>query len=120
MPSPSVAIVLKTGTSQTEGSSSLRDSSSSLAVTSSSALPLPAEILAWWRGIPRMVRPARIAFITSISFTNRSAPGRSALFTQKMSATSIRPAFIAWMPSPDSGTRTTTVESAAAAISSSD
>src|SRR3990167_5462366 len=47
------------------------------------------------------------------------APGRSALLTRKTSAASISPAFIVWMASPDSGTRTTTVVSASFMMSSS-
>jgi hypothetical protein len=58
--------------------------------------------------------------ICEISRARRSAPGRSALLMTNRSAASIRPAFMAWMESPDSGTSTTTVLSAAAAMSSSD
>src|SRR5213594_2351607 len=47
------------------------------------------------------------------------APSRSALFTTKMSATSMSPAFMAWTESPDSGTRVTTVVSACLMMSSS-
>ena len=45
--------------------------------------------------------------------------GRSALFTTRTSATSRRPAFAAWMESPMPGTTSTTVLSAADAISTS-
>ena len=44
-------------------------------------------------------------------------PGRSALFTTRTSATSSRPAFIAWMPSPAPGQSTTSTVSAAATTS---
>src|SRR5215468_4884412 len=47
------------------------------------------------------------------------APSRSALFTTKMSATSMSPAFMACTESPDSGTRMTTVVSACLMMSSS-
>ncbi len=50
----------------------------------------------------------------------RCAPGRSPLFTTTMSATSSRPALIAWTSSPISGASRTTVVSAAAATSTSD
>ena len=53
------------------------------------------------------------------SVTSRGAPSRSALFTTRMSAASRRPAFMVWMPSPDSGTSTTTVVSASRTMSSS-
>ena len=46
------------------------------------------------------------------SVRSRGAPSRSALLTTRRSAASSRPAFIVWMPSPDSGTSTTTVVSA--------
>ena len=45
--------------------------------------------------------------------------GRSALFTTSTSATSSTPAFAAWMESPMPGTTSTTVLSAAEAISTS-
>ena len=48
-----------------------------------------------------------------------SAPSRSALLTTKTSATSMSPAFMAWIESPDSGTRATTVVSASLMMSSS-
>ncbi len=47
------------------------------------------------------------------------APSRSALLTTKMSAISSRPALLAWMASPQRGVTTTTVVSAAPAISTS-
>ncbi len=43
----------------------------------------------------------------------RSAPARSDLLTTSTSATSSRPAFIAWMPSPAPGQSTTSTVSAA-------
>ena len=49
----------------------------------------------------------------------RWAPGRSPLLTTTMSATSSRPALIAWTSSPISGASSTTVVSAAAATSTS-
>ena len=49
----------------------------------------------------------------------RSAPGRSDLLTTTMSATSSRPALIAWTSSPISGAWTTSVVSAIAATSTS-
>ena len=53
------------------------------------------------------------------SAMSAGAPLRSALFTRKMSAASMSPAFIVWIASPDSGTRTTTVVSASFMMSSS-
>src|SRR5690606_15753774 len=50
----------------------------------------------------------------------RSAPGRSALFTQNTSPTSMIPALKAWTASPLPGVSTTTVVSAASATSTSD
>ena len=50
----------------------------------------------------------------------RSTPGKSALLTAKMSATSVMPAFITCTPSPVPGEVTTTTESATSQISSSD
>ena len=50
---------------------------------------------------------------------DRSAPGRSALPTTTMSATSSRPALMAWTSSPIPGAWMTTVVSASAAISTS-
>ena len=49
----------------------------------------------------------------------RWAPGRSPLFTTTISATSRRPALMAWTSSPMSGASRTTVVSAAAATSTS-
>ena len=54
-----------------------------------------------------------------MSVASFSAPPRSALFTTKMSAISIRPAFIVWIVSPASGTSTTTTVSAVSMTSSS-
>ncbi len=68
----------------------------------------------------RYALPVRTPSATSSSCRSRSDPGRSALFTTKTSAISISPAFITWMPSPDSGTSTTTVVSATRITSNSD
>ncbi len=56
----------------------------------------------------------------SISRASWEAPGRSALLTTNRSAISITPDLSVWMPSPDSGTRTRTVESAIPVTASSD
>jgi hypothetical protein len=53
------------------------------------------------------------------SRTVAAVSGRSALFTTRTSAISSTPAFAAWIESPIPGTTTTTVESAAEAISTS-
>ncbi len=55
-----------------------------------------------------------------ISPTALSAPGRSALFTTKMSPISITPALIVWISSPEPGIATRTTESASSAMSISD
>src|SRR5438477_504868 len=53
------------------------------------------------------------------SAISAGAPARPALFATKTSATSMSPAFIVWVASPDSGTSTTTVVSAIFMMSSS-
>ena len=66
--------------------------------------------------------PAAAAAATSIARSwaaVRWAPGRSPLLTTTRSATSSRPALIAWTSSPISGASRTTVVSAAAATSTS-
>ena len=70
--------------------------------------------------------PARASrgLATTVSIARSSAavrwaPGRSPLLTTTMSATSSRPALIAWTSSPISGASRTTVVSAAAATSTS-
>jgi hypothetical protein len=70
--------------------------------------------------VPVRILPAQLLERLANRFDAALAPGRSALFTTKRSAISINPAFMTWMPSPDSGTSMTTVVSAAAATSSSD
>ena len=55
--------------------------------------------------------------IASRSATVSWAPTRSALFTTNTSAISISPALFAWMASPQPGFTTTTVVSAAPAMS---
>src|SRR5690606_37605562 len=74
----------------------------------------------WCAGTLCRARPARRWSIISTSRASRSAPGRSALLITNRSAISMSPAFIAWIESPDSGTSTTMVVSAAPAMSSSD
>ena len=69
----------------------------------------------WW---PRRSPPGRASIARSCAAV-RWAPGRSPLLTTTMSATSSRPALIAWTSSPISGASRTTVVSAAAATSTS-
>src|SRR5437588_11990074 len=73
----------------------------------------------WWGATCRNAFPRRIPNITSTSWRSVSAPGRSLLLTTYTSAISITPALSVWMPSPDSGTSTSSVVSALRAISSS-
>ncbi len=61
----------------------------------------------------------RSSSVSRTSRTSLSAPSRSALLTTKISATSMRPAFMACTPSPASGWRMTTTVSAAPATSTS-
>ena len=63
--------------------------------------------------------PDASATIARRSRTVAWVSGRSALFTTSTSATSSTPAFAAWMESPMPGTTSTTVVSAAEAISTS-
>jgi hypothetical protein len=77
-----------------------------------------AQVTPWCAGMFFRLRPGAGA-ASSPPPGQARAPGRSALFTTNRSAASMRPAFMVWMESPDSGTRTTTVLSAAAAMSSS-
>ncbi len=75
------------------------------------------------RGAPsRAGTRSRSGFRASLRFPGAAGrrPGRSALFTTKRSAISMMPDLRVWMPSPDSGTRTSTVESTLRATSSSD
>ena len=73
----------------------------------------------WCAGTFCIAAPSRSPSMSSMSLRRRSAPGRSDLFTAKTSAISMTPAFSVWIESPDSGTSTTSVVSAALEISSS-
>ncbi len=92
--------------------------SSSRAARSPMPSPVPAAVLT----IGGFQSPAPYRAIASIvrrSLTASWAPGRSLLFTTKMSAISRMPALAAWIESPIPGATTTSVESASDAISTS-
>src|ERR1051325_5561554 len=70
--------------------------------------------------MPRNAFPCRNPSVISISRASRSAPGRSALLMTYRSTISMSPDLRVWIPSPDSGTRTSTVLSAMPVTASSD
>ncbi len=66
----------------------------------------PERSAPWCAGTCRPAVPSRRSRASSSSMRTFSAPGRSALLTTSRSAASITPDLSAWMPSPDSGTKT--------------
>src|SRR5487761_396463 len=85
----------------------------------SSSIPSPAVATVKTIGGFHPSRSGTICKIARSCCSNRSAPSRSALFSTKTSAISISPAFRFCTSSPIPGTRTTSVQSASRAISTS-
>ena len=111
-------LVVRGRSAPVEGGQQLRDAVAGRGGREQHLRPLGARTLRPTTRRPRRP-PERPTSIARSWAAVRCAPGRSPLFTTTMSATSSRPALIAWTSSPISGASRTTVVSAAAATSTS-